>query len=358
MAAVPAPEPRLVRIAGVALALFGTGYLILVIKVLLPWFRGGADVHFAQYFDELGGSSNSIVANIIQHPQLVIARLLDVESLVFALALVVPLGCLPLLSPGRLAIAAPLFGVLCLSDITNSPQHHFHAPLIPVLFWAAAAGLPNVSRVGRRLAGFFHGSGTGTGKPEENRRIERARFTSSGKSLPTEGRTGTSAQPVAPLPVPERASTAPMMNAARWSLFCSAGVGFFLGLSPLSLSFWDPDSRAYWRAMYLPGERARRFLAVLTHIPVSSRVASTDFIHPRFTHFDRSYDYSDYRPNVPDDADFIVIDTRHPYSSIQRPDQIKELREHPNDWEVLPDDTEGYFITLKRKRRDSQADGN
>jgi len=45
-----------------------------------------------------------------------------------------------------------------------------------------------------------------------------------------------------------------------------------------------------------------------------------------------------------------VIDTRHPYSRIKTPDQIPELRDHPDQWELLPDVTEGYFIVLKRKR--------
>jgi hypothetical protein len=45
-----------------------------------------------------------------------------------------------------------------------------------------------------------------------------------------------------------------------------------------------------------------------------------------------------------------VIDTQHPYSKIKTPGQTRELREHPEQWEVLPDDTEGYFIVLKRRR--------
>jgi hypothetical protein len=92
-------------------------------------------------------------------------------------------------------------------------------------------------------------------------------------------------------------------------------------------------------------------------IPPSARVASTDYIHPRFTHFARSYDYSDYpravnnyKPGVPDDTDYIVIDTHGRYSEIQRPDAVREYRQHPDQWELLPDTTDGYFIILKRKR--------
>jgi hypothetical protein len=139
-------------------------------------------------------------------------------------------------------------------------------------------------------------------------------------------------------------------RAALWSMCCSACMGFFLGLSPLALGFWDPDSFAYWQRMYVPGERSRQLPALLAQLPITSRVASTDFIHPRLTHYERSYDYSDYRPIVPDDTEFIVIDAKHPYSQIHAPRQIKELVEHPETWELLPNETNGCFFVLKRKQ--------
>ena len=88
---------------------------------------------------------------------------------------------------------------------------------------------------------------------------------------------------------------------------------------------------------------------MLALVPADSRVASTDYIHPRFTHHARSYDYSSYRPVVPDDTEYIVIDMKHPSSQIGRPSQIKELREHPETWLLLDDTTGGYFAVLKRR---------
>jgi uncharacterized membrane protein len=338
--------PLSLRRMGASLAVFGTLYVILVIKLILPWFRNG-DVHFAQYFNELGSSSNEIVLNLIRHPELVLRRLTGVESIEFALALLVPLGFLPLLSPGRLAVAIPLFGVLCLSDITNSPQHHFHAPLVPVLLWASAAGLANAPRIVARLGSGWRRVRKGPAASDEERRIEPERFAASGRSLPADS-TGGAAPPLGFITFP---NTTIVENAALWCLLCSFSVGFFLGLSPASLNFWDPDSIACWRKQYVPGERARRFPAVLAQIPIDSRVASTDFVHPRFTHYDRSYDYSSYRPDVPPDADYIVIDARHPHNRVDRPDEIKEFREHPEEWDVLPDVSDGYFIVLRRVKR-------
>jgi uncharacterized membrane protein len=226
----------------------------------------------------------------------------------YALVLAVPLGGLPLLSPSRLLVGVPLFGVLSLMQLSEQtgsaatdmliPGHHFHAPLVPILFWSAAAGLGHI----RNLPGWF----------------------------------------------PERGA----------SLAFLAGIvtSVFFSMSPSGITFWDPHSVNYWKSLYIVDERARMFENVIEAIPPSARVASTDFVHPRFTHYERSYDYSQYarkvsgyEPGVPDDTDYIVIDTRHRYSWIKTPADIPELQEHPERWEVLPIDTKGYFIVLKRK---------
>jgi uncharacterized membrane protein len=350
------PNRRPERNLGLALACFGVLYAVVVVKVVLPWFRGGADVHFAQYFTKFGESSGEIATNLLTHPWIVLQDLLAPESLLFALALLVPLAFLPLLSPGRLAVAVPLFGMLCLSPITNSPRHHFHAPMIPIIVWAAAAGLGGVDTLRARWNGLnpFRTRGNEPdSRKKETRRIPAQSITRTDKSLPVTAPAASS--PGAALPPQNHAhSDTNPVNAlpfARWALACAVFTNFFFGLGPTSLSFWDPYSRGYWRTQYIPGERARRIGAVIDQIPPTSRVASTDFVHPRFTHYARSYDYSHYRPIVPDDTEYIVIDTQHPYSDIKRPDQVKELHDHHDQWELLTDQTGGYFIVLKRKAK-------
>lgn len=334
---------------GSGLAVFGVIYVALVIKVVLPWFRGGADVHFSQYFDEFGGHSNAIVSALLSHPGLFVAKLCDVPSWLFALGLLAPLGFLPLLSPGRLAVAAPLFAVLCLSSMTNSPLHHFHAPLVPVLIWATAAGIPQVAGVVRRYAAWKN-RGQELDDSDQQKRIPSESFVPSGKSL-TAGTPTPVRRDFAPQPAPRNARTARIALAASvWCVLCALLSGEFLSLSPLGIGFWDPYSSRYWKDHYVPSERARRFPAVFAMVPLESRVACTDYIHPRFTHHARSYDYSHYRPDVPADADFIVIDTQHPYSNIKRPEEVPEYRDYPEQWELMEDRTGGYFIVLKRRR--------
>jgi hypothetical protein len=156
------------------MALLSAGYLALVLLVLIPAFRAGHDPHYTGYFGwlrDLAQTSDgageatagplAIVRAMIEHPAAWLGRLVSLESLLSLALLLLPLGCLPLLSPGRLAVALPLFGVLCLMETSGGrpedagfplvPFHHFHAPLIPLLFWAAAAGMGHATPVWSKL---------------------------------------------------------------------------------------------------------------------------------------------------------------------------------------------------------------
>ncbi|MBX3442064.1 MAG: hypothetical protein KF774_06635 [Planctomyces sp.] len=156
--------------------------------------------------------------------------------------------------------------------------------------------------------------------------------------------------------LPSPASPSRAVRRAALALAFAVATGAFVGSHPLSLMFWDPGRSRHWRELYVPDERPRQFAKIAGMIPPTARVASTDFVHPRYTHFERSYDYSDYprrvagyEDRVPDDTDYIVIDTRHPYSRIRSPDQVRELQREPYAWELLPDVTDGHFIVLKRR---------
>ncbi len=314
-------ERRCFRL-GWGVAVFGIVYLALVVTVLIPWFRDGADPHYSGYFAELGSTPAEIVESVVANPWLLLRKLLSARSIIYMLVLLVPLGFLPLLSPSRLTVGLPLFAVLCILELSTTPDgqgqilvpfHHFHAPLLPILFWAAAAGLGQVRIVWRFVAG---------------KRI------------------------------PERqiSSTARIFQWSTHFIWTNAlASALFLSFSPLGLGFWDRHSNWYWHALYVPGKRATLFPKVFELIPDEARVASTDFIHPRFTHHERSYDYShyareisDYEQKVPKDTDFIIIDTQHNYSEIKAPEDIREYREERDQWELLWHD--GYFIVLKRIR--------
>lgn len=322
---------RRVRWIGAVMWLFSAAYLLLVLKVVLPWFRDGATIHYARYFPQFGETPTEIAWNMLTHPGQVLAEVVTASNVLYALYLLAPLGFLPVLSPGRLLVGLPLFGLLCLNELSRDPPgpfHHFHAPLLPILFWSAAAGLSRLARMGTAAAGMA-----------------------------------------------DNAPPAATCSAVRWNT-AVCGARFALGcallgsacytLSPLGTRFWDPGRivagrPTWWRALYLPDERARAWERVAPLIPPTARVASTDFVHPRLTHCERSYDYSryarrvaGYEDRIPDDADYIVIDLQHAYSrdvlgNVASAADVRELREHPDEWELLTDPRDRYFVVLRRR---------
>lgn len=308
----PAVRPQL--LFGAALALFGVLYLAVVLKLVLPYFRDGATIHYASYFSRFGRTPDEIVWTILTRPDRVIAELVTVPAVIYAAALLVPLGGLPGRAPGRLLVAAPLFALLCLNDLAlqpPAPVHHFHAPLVPLLFWAAAAALRSPS------------SALPVGLPSD---VSRRR--------------------------------------ARFACLCALTTGLCMSLTPLGVKFWDRGSVRYWRALYVPNERARLFPVVDALIPPDARVASTDFVHARLTHRERSYDYSDYvrkvagyEDRVPYDTGWIVIDIEHPYHTPEKVaalrdnprTAVRELREQPDEWQLVDHPAAHYFLVLKRR---------
>ncbi len=299
--------------AGLGLAAFAVACLLVATRVVIPSFRDGAELHYVSYFSQFGDTFGEVVINMLTNPRLLFQELFTAGSCGYLLALLFPLAFLPLLSPTRFSVAAPILGLLCLNELIKlepQPWHHFHAPVVPVLFWAAAHG------AGRLL---HHGP------------FWLARLS-------------------------DRLSHGVSEYMSGLVLCLCLCFGAFVGASPLGVRFWDADSFYYWRSLYVPGPRAKAFVQVLEQVPPDARVASTDFVHPRFTHHERSYDYSKYRrevasyeDRVPDDTDFIVIDTRHHYSEIRTPDQVRELRAEPEKWQLLDDQTDGHFIVLRRR---------
>lgn len=298
------------QLSGILLACGGLLYLWLATRVVMPYFRTGQEIHYASYFSRLGESPEAIIRTVFTRPGFVLGELCNLTTFLYLLALLLPVAGVAVASPGRLAVGLPLFGVLCLNELARDPRHQFHAWLVAILFWATACGLPDfiqlVGKCYQRLAGTACSCETMT------RFVSHAVWTS------------------------------------------SLTTGFFFSLSPLGISFWDPGSNWFWKKLYGPNERGAQFEKVRMAIPETSRVASTDFVHPRFTHYERSYDYSHYlrqasgyERRVPADTEYIVIDATHPYSEMHRPEDVPEY--HDSDhWEFVPIDTDGNFIVLRK----------
>lgn len=287
---------------------FSVVYLLLAVLVVIPAFRGGAVVHYSRYFGDLGSSPGELIRTALRDPMKVLSVLISFRTALYIVLLCGPLAFASLRRPRYLLAALATFSMLSLIQLGNEanagevaessippiPYHHFHAPLLPVLFWAAAASLKS--------------------------RVDAS-------------------------------------DRARW-MFAAAVLTSVIGsMMPMGAGFWSKQSSIGWTNRYVPGPRAEQFTKVMAIIPPTARVASTDYVHTRLTHCERSYDYSgylravnNYKPGVPDDTDFIVIDTSHPYSVVRSLSDVQELKTEPDRWEVLPDETEGLFIVLKRRR--------
>ncbi|WP_145195932.1 DUF2079 domain-containing protein [Thalassoglobus polymorphus] len=287
---------------GATTAVVSTAYLLFVVKLAIPWFRDGETVHYARYFEAFGETPTEIVLTMITNPQLLFMELVTVGAVIYFLRLIVPLG-MPIRGWSQLLVGAPVFILLCLNNLAMQPPgpyHHFHAPLVPILVWAKCVVIGSA--------------------------IE---------------------------------SASAMNRRAVWIFSCAFSTSLLFSFSPLSIQFWDPGQEMYWRNQYVQDERARQFRKVLEKLPQSARIASTDYVHSYLTHYERSYDYSkypravaDYEDKVPDDTDYIVIDRRHKYSRGEYDDLdlIRELQREPEKWDLLPDETHGYFAILKRRK--------
>jgi uncharacterized membrane protein len=350
VAPAPSTKRRLI-LFGACLAAFSVAYLFVATRLVIPWFRNGHEIHYARYFAKFGNSLPEIGWNMLTKPRLLVDELATPVTAMYLLEILLPVGFLSLFSPGRLAVGVPLLVTLLLNELDGAvdPRHHFHAPLVPIVFWSAAAGLSTVTQLCFDLVCHYR-------LRAQSQMTTRRDAASPDKIRPPMGGVDAVNELIG-----IRAAVVGWWS--RFACLSAFFTGAFLGLSPLSVAFWDPYSMHYWQKLYIPGKRAELFPRVLAMIPPSARVASTDFVHPRFTHFARSYDYSDYpravnnyKPGVPDDTDYIVIDTLRGaapyqgYGKIERPDQVREYREHPDQWELVPDTTDGYFIVLKRKR--------
>jgi uncharacterized membrane protein len=310
------PGPRRVRLLGVGVFASSVVLLWFVLSVFIPYFRG-APPHYTAYFQELGRTPAEIVANAVRHPGVVANRLFTMESTLYLLTLTIAVGGLPLLGPSRLWTLAPTLVSILLIQLRDarSTFFHFHAPLVPIIFWAAAEGLNRFQMVDRRL------------------QIGRTPAVSAG---------------------PQSATW--QTHSTRFACFaaaCALVSGFVAGKSPLSIAFYDRHAgqRGFARLLYSPGERVRRLEHLLPLIPLDARVAATDYVRPRFTHHRECHQYGEggLKPHVPAETiDYIVVDLTGPFSDWMQGRAMKELRDKEH-WETIYDDL-FFFIVLRAKR--------
>jgi len=120
----------------------------------MPYFRGEPYPHFLRYA-HLGKSLGEILLNMVLHPLTTLGFMVSVEKLRYLLALLAPLGFLPLLAPWELIPALP---TLAHNLVSRDPVlfHHrtpYNSFVLPFLLLAAVSGYarlsPRLSLAGR-----------------------------------------------------------------------------------------------------------------------------------------------------------------------------------------------------------------
>jgi len=117
------------------------GYFLLVSAVLLPALAG--DYMVQSYYAHLGTTKLDILSSPVLNPQVFWGTLFEPATFYFAAMLLAPLLFLPLRKPSILLVGSLTFLAVCLfSGIeTKSVGRQYQIALVPVLYWALAAGL-------------------------------------------------------------------------------------------------------------------------------------------------------------------------------------------------------------------------
>jgi uncharacterized membrane protein len=117
------------------------GVLVADVRWIIPWYRGEPYPHlarYARYGDSLGG----IASGLLLHPLRALGALLSAGRLVYLLALLAPLGFLPLLAPAEILGALPALSQnLFASDpILYHHRTQYQSFVLPFVIGAAIAG--------------------------------------------------------------------------------------------------------------------------------------------------------------------------------------------------------------------------
>jgi uncharacterized membrane protein len=132
-------------------------WLVLDFNVITPWVKDLYDFRspdlLARRFGEANGGPWELIAHALAHPGQVVPLLLDREKLQTVFDLFMPLGFLPLMSPGLALPAIPvlIINLLAQSEWQSTIHAHYMAPTLPFLFAATASAIGWLGRRWKRL---------------------------------------------------------------------------------------------------------------------------------------------------------------------------------------------------------------
>ena len=143
---------------GAAVAVVSALLLAFDLKYVMPLFRGEPYPHLHRYA-YLGSSLGEILLNIVVRPWRWVGVALTGGKLVYLLAMLVPLGFLPLLAPRVLPAAVPglALNLLSVDPVLVNFRSQYQAFVLPFLMLAAVDGYARIRRWRRAPAVFALG---------------------------------------------------------------------------------------------------------------------------------------------------------------------------------------------------------
>ena len=134
-------------ILGMATAAAALVILVVDIGWVIPSYRDAPYPHLGRYA-HLGGSFGDILAGMARHPLHALGSVLTTGRLIYVLALLAPLGFLPLLVPADLLGALPALAqnLLASDPILYNHRTQYQSFVLPFLITAAIAGYARAAR--------------------------------------------------------------------------------------------------------------------------------------------------------------------------------------------------------------------
>ncbi|HLB13104.1 MAG TPA: DUF2079 domain-containing protein [Dehalococcoidia bacterium] len=313
---------------GAGTAVLGLAWVLVATRLVIPSFNPEGEYYYLGRYAGLGMSQEGILSGIILRPGETMAQVLTPEKLRYVLHLLTPVGFLPLLGPGLLALALPALGYLLLRG--ESPAFlvitQYAAPMVPFLFYATVAGIARVKGRGSRVRAKVQGPGPSV-------RDQGARDLGPGTRRVGGTRLST---------LDSRLS-ARVAAALAAAVLVAAGASYYLhGPGPLSRNF-VPER-------YTISPRAAAGKEIIARIPPQAGVVAQSDLVPQLSRREVVYMF----PEVPRYAgvDYILLDregNRYPLGQSDEAYQqaVAEIVADPEF--RLAEDQAGYLLLVRTR---------
>lgn len=130
---------------GALLSILGGSAFVVLVKGIIPAFRGAGDFFYNQYYDYLGDSPLEIARTLLAEPRRLFAQVLYPQKLELLAKLLAPVVALPLLAPATLLLGASVLAYMLLVDVAFVQVYtlggQYQALFIPFIFVGVVLGL-------------------------------------------------------------------------------------------------------------------------------------------------------------------------------------------------------------------------